>query len=150
MIIPHSVEPRPYPSFGLRESVRAYVAQRAAGDLAAADQIVVTGPDYQPVDVEGTIVPVDPSQAGAVERAVHDALATFLHPLRGGPGGQGWTPGEEVFVSDVAAVVEHVDGVDYTLELALLRNGVAVGASLPIGAGRLPVAGDLRLRLVEG
>ena len=150
VIIPHSAEPRPYPSFGLRESVRDYVAQRAAGDLAAADRIFVTGPDYQPVDVQATIVPVDPSQAGPVERAVHDALTTFLDPLRGGPGGQGWTPGEEVFVSDVAAVVEHVDGVDYSLELALLRNGVAVGASLPIGAGRLPVAGDIRLRLVEG
>jgi len=150
VIIPHSAEPRPYPSFGLRESVRTYVAQRATGDLAAAEQIFVTGPDYQPVDVEAAIVPLDPSQAGAVERAVHDAVAGFLDPLRGGPGGQGWTPGEEVFVSDLAAVVEHVEGVDYSLELALLRNGVAAGESLPIGAGRLPVPGGIRLRLVEG
>jgi uncharacterized phage protein gp47/JayE len=150
VIIPQSAEPRPYPSFGLRESVRAYIAQRAAADLVAADHIFVTGPDYQAVDIEGVIAPVDPSQAGAVERAVHDALTTFLDPLRGGPGGQGWTPGEEVFVSDVAAVVEHVEGVDRSLELALLRNGVAAGASLAIGPGRLPVAGDIRLRLVEG
>ena len=150
VVIPQSAEPRPYPSFGLREQVRTYVSARAACDLVAAEQIFVTGPDYQPVDVAATVVPLDPSQAGAVERAVHDAVATFLHPLRGGPGGQGWQPGAEIFVSDLAAVVEHVDGVDYGQELALLRNGVAAGESLRLGADRVPVAGAIRLRLSEG
>jgi hypothetical protein len=81
---------------------------------------------------------------------VQDALTTFLHPLRGGPSGLGWSPGQDVFLSDVAAVVERVDGVDYTRELELLRDGVAQRERLEVGAGRIPVAGEIRLRLVEG
>jgi hypothetical protein len=146
VITPHSTEPRPYPTFGLREHVRRFVAARAAGDLPA-DRIVVTGPDYQPVDVSATLVPTEPSEAGAVERAVHDALLTFLQPLRGGPAGRGWRPGQSVYASDLAAVIEHVPGVDYTAELALLRDGVAIGERLDLSPDRIPVAGGLRLRL---
>jgi Baseplate J-like protein len=144
VITPHSAEPRPFPTFGLREAVRTYVAARAPADLPA-DRIVVMGPDYLPVDVTATIVPVDPGEAGAVERAAHDALATFLHPLLGGPSGRGWAPGLSVFASDVAAVIEHLDSVDYTRELALLRDGVPAGERLDLPADRIPVAGALRL-----
>jgi baseplate J-like protein len=144
VLTPHSADPRPFPTFGLREQVLAYVAARAPADLPP-DRIVVTGPDYQPVDVRATIVAVDLSEAGAVERAAHDALATFLHPLLGGPSGRGWVPGQSVFASDVAAAIEHVDGVDYTRDLALLRGGVPAGERLDLPADRIPVAGALRL-----
>jgi hypothetical protein len=147
VITPRSAEPRPYPTFGLREAVQAYLAARAPVDLPA-DRIVVTGPDYLPVDVSAAIVPVDLPEAGAVERAARDAVETFLHPLLGGPGGGGWLPGQTVFASDVAAVIEHVDGVDYTQELALLRAGVPAGERLDVAADRVPVAGALRLRIV--
>jgi uncharacterized phage protein gp47/JayE len=150
VIIPSSAEPRPFPSFGLRQQVRRYIEERTAADVAAAAQLVVAGPEYQAVDVFATLRLVGGAGAGTVERAVHDAVATFLHPLRGGPSGQGWSPGEDVFLSDLAAVVERVEGVDYSGELALLRDGVAQGERLEIGAGRIPVAGDIRLRLVEG
>jgi uncharacterized phage protein gp47/JayE len=150
VIIPSSGEPRPFPSFGLREHVRRYIEERTAADVAAAAQVVVTGPDYQPVDVFATLVLVVGVGAGTVERAVHDALATFLHPLRGGPTRLGWSPGEDVFLSDIASVVERVEGVDHSRELELLRDGVAQGERLAVGAGRIPVAGTIRLRLVEG
>ena len=114
VIMPHSAEPRPYPSFGLREAVRRYVAARAPADLPA-DRIVVIGPDYQPVDVTATIVPVDLARRPARSSAPPTGRSpTFLHPLLGGPSGRGWRPGQSVFASDVAAVIEHVDGVDYT------------------------------------
>jgi hypothetical protein len=147
VITPHSAESRPFPTFGLREQVKAYVAARAPADLPP-DRIVVAGPDYQPVDVSAALVPVDLSEAGAVERAAHDAVATFLHPLLGGPDGRGWLPGQSVLASDVAAVIEHLDGVDYTQELALLRDGVPVGERLGLPAERILVPGDLRLRIV--
>ena len=150
VIIPSSAEPQPYPSFGLRDQVRRYVSDRAAADLAAADQIFVTGPEYQAVDVTATVVPLDPTQAGNVEQAVHDAIATFLHPLHGGPGGVGWPPGSDIFLSDLAAVVERVTGVDYTLELSLLRAGVAGGDFLTLSPTRVPVAGRIRVSLVAG
>src|SRR5207247_4694155 len=94
VIIPHSAEPQPYPSFGLRDAVRRFVAARAPADVVAAGQLTVTGPDYLPVDVEATVVPTDPSEAGAVEQAARAAIAGFLHPLTGGPAGRGRSPGE--------------------------------------------------------
>jgi hypothetical protein len=150
VVVPHSAEPRPYPTFGLRSQVRRFVEARAPADLVGAGQILVTGPAYEAVDVGATVVPVDPSEAGALERAAHDAVAVFLHPLRGGPAGNGWQPGQDVFLSDLAAAVERVPGVDYTSELAIRRDGVDQGERLDTPAGRVPVAGEIRIRIAEG
>src|SRR5262249_3758238 len=51
LIIPQSSDPRPFPSFGLREEVRQHIEENTSGDLAAAHRIYVTGPDYLPIDV---------------------------------------------------------------------------------------------------
>jgi hypothetical protein len=71
----------------------------------------------------------------------------FLHPLRGGPEGQGWALGRDVFLSDVASVVEAVEGVDFVSELALLLDGVPQGERVRVPDDRLAVAGDVRLKL---
>jgi uncharacterized phage protein gp47/JayE len=150
VIIPRSAEPRPYPSFGLREQVRQFITARAAADMTGAEQIVVTGPDYQPVDVAASIVPRDPTEAGAVERDARAAIAGFLHPLSGGPSGRGWSPGEDVWLSDLAPLLERVPGVDHISEIALLRSGELLGEHVPVANDRIPVAGEIRLRLVGG
>jgi hypothetical protein len=149
VIVPQSAEPRPWPSFELRDQVQRFVAERASADLAAARHIYVTGPDYQAVDVEATIVPLDPAAAGAVEADARQALETFLHPLRGGREGRGWPPGQDVFLSDVAAVLERVTGVDYVKELGLLLNGALQGEHVRVLEDRIVVAGAIRLKLVE-
>jgi hypothetical protein len=149
VIIPRSVDPRPWPSFELREIVRTFVAARADAALQAEDRIYVTGPDYQPVDVAATLVPLEPSQAGAVDAAARQALADFLHPLHGGFDGRGFGAGASVWLSDLAEVLARVPGVDYVRELALLQAGALVGTSITIGAGRVAVAGDLTLRITE-
>jgi uncharacterized phage protein gp47/JayE len=148
VIIPHSAEPRPYPSFGLREAVRRFVAARAPADVVVAGQCTVTGPDYLPVDVEATVVPSDPTEAGAVEQAARAAIAGFLHPLTGGPAGRGRRPGEDVWLSDLAVVLERAAGVDHAREVALLLGGVAQGDHVRVPDERIAVAGEIRLRLV--
>jgi uncharacterized phage protein gp47/JayE len=150
VVIPRSAEPRPYPSFGLREQVRQFINACAAADVTGADQIVVTGPDYQPVDVTASIVPRDPTAVGTVERDARAAIAGFLHPLSGGPSGRGWSPGEDVWLSDLAPLLERVPGVDHISEIALLRSGELLGEHVPIANDRIPVAGEIRLRLVGG
>jgi hypothetical protein len=147
LIIPQSQEPRPWPSFGLRQQVRQFIADRAPADLAAADQIYVTGPDYLPIDVAATIAPIDPAEAGAVEARARDALGEFFHPLRGGPDWRGWELGRDVFLSDVAAVLERVPGVDYVEELALLLNGGLQGERIAVADDCIVVAGTIRLKL---
>ncbi|MBN1657591.1 MAG: putative baseplate assembly protein [Anaerolineae bacterium] len=150
IIIPHSSDSRPWPSFELREQVRRYIATRGPADVTAAGSLYVTGPAYRPVDVHTTVVPVDPSTAGAVERAAHAALMAFLHPLTGGPGGQGWEAGRAVYLSDVAAELERVPGLDFVKELALLVDGRLYGESVPIEPDRIVVAGDIRIKVLQG
>jgi hypothetical protein len=148
ILLPLTDEPRPFPSFGLREQVRQAVEARMAADMAAAHHLHVTGPDYLPVDVQATVSPVYPAEAGQVERLARAALATFLHPLQGGPDRQGWPPGRGVFLSDVAATLERVPGLDAVLELALLLDGQLQGEQVAVPPDRIVVAGTLRIKVV--
>lgn len=147
VVIPKSEEPRPQPSFGLREQVRQSIERRAAAELAAGLRLHLTGPAYRLIDVEATIAPLDPAAAGEVGKAARRALEGFLHPLAGGPEGAGWEPGRHVFLSDVAAVLERVPGVDYVRDLALLLDGAPQGESARVAAGVIAAAGEIRIQL---
>jgi Baseplate J-like protein len=149
VIIPASPDPRPWPSFGLRERVRRYVEARAEATLAGLGRIDVTGPEYVPVDVDATIVPFDPTEAGAVEQRARAAVGQLLHPLIGGPAGMGWQPGRDVYLSDLAAVLERVAGVDYVDHLAISVAGRIAGEKVDVAPGRTVVAGELRLKLTS-
>jgi hypothetical protein len=48
-----------------------------------------------------------------VRRAVETQLFSFLNPLIGGPEGEGWTFGRDLFVSDIMAVLLTVPGVNF-------------------------------------
>lgn len=149
VLIPVGDDPRPYPSFGLREEVQTFLEARAVAELAGVQRIHVTGPDYTPIDVDATIVPIDPAAAGDVETSAQEALATFLHPVHGGPAGRGWQPGRAVFLSDVAAALKRVAGIDYIKDLALLLKGVPQGELARINAGQIVAAGTIRVKLIE-
>jgi uncharacterized phage protein gp47/JayE len=149
LIVPYSKDARPYPSFGLREHVRKFIERRAPADLAAAHRIHVTGPVYLAVGVSAAIVPIDRSEAGAVEKRVRERIERFLHPLFGGPGGAGWDLGRDVYMSDVAAELERTPGVDYLEDLALTIDGIPQGESVSVADDEVVAAGTLLLRLDE-
>jgi hypothetical protein len=149
LIVPGSLDAQPYPSFGLREQVRKAIEARAPADLAALHRIHVTGPTYLPVGVAASITPVDPSQAGAVEKGVRNALERFLHPVFGGPNGTGWELGRDVFMSDVAAELERTPGVDYIDALDLMIGGVPQGESVRVADNEVVAAGPIVLRIDE-
>jgi hypothetical protein len=146
-IIPNSKERRPWPSFGLREDVRQYIEARMSASVAAAQQLYITGPDYRPVDVETTVVPLDSADAGEVEKAVRATLDRFLHPLLGGPEGRGWQPNRDVFLSDIAALLERTEGVDFVRESTLSLDGVPQGERVRVPLGKTVVAGEFRIKL---
>ncbi len=148
IIIPRSAEPRPWPSFGLREKVRRAIEDRAPAELADAHQLYVTGPQYQAVAVEAVIAPLDAQSAGTVEAAVRAAMENFLHPLMGGPEGRGWEEGRDVYLSDVAAVLERIKGVDYARELRLYIDGRLQGEQARVPTGKTVVAGEIQIKLV--
>jgi hypothetical protein len=144
-IVPRSGDPRPTPSLALLRDVRAFVCARMA--VAARDGLVVEPPRYFPIGVEAEIAARAGREPGAVRDSVLAALAAYLHPLTGGPGGAGWPFGRGVFLSDVAALLEALDGVDYVRTLVLASEGTARGDAIPVSADRLVAAADLHVTL---
>jgi uncharacterized phage protein gp47/JayE len=146
-ILPRSHDAQPMPSFGLRNEVRQYIENRAPADVSGLHQLFVSAPDYQPIDVAATVTPIDPSLAADVETAAAAALAVFLHPLYGGPQGQGWPPGRSVYLSDVAAALRAIEGLDYVEELSLYRDGVLQADRVTVGPNRIVAAGQIRINV---
>lgn len=146
VIVPQSEEAQPQPSGELRRQVHDYLAARAPATLSGG-RIAVIGPTYLPVGVTAVVAPRDPGQAGPVRARILQALARFLHPLTGGPDGDGWPAGRDVFLSDLAALLEGVAGVDYVKQLDLLLDGAPVGPQVAVPPDRIVVAGPLRVEL---
>jgi hypothetical protein len=147
IIVPESQEPRPYPTRGLRDEILAYLAARAPAGLAAAGRINVIGPLYFPVDVTVTLVPLLDAEAGLVDGRARQALQDFLHPLHGGPSGDGWDFGRGVYLSDVARVLEAVEGLDFAEIIQLLVDDEVHGDFVKIPADHIVAAGTLRLNV---
>jgi hypothetical protein len=146
IIVPQSQEPQPQPGFEVRRQVHAYLARRVPATLAA-DRIAVIGPTYLPIGVTAAIIPNNPGQAAIVEARVRTTLQNFLHPLIGGPDGQGWPFGRDVFLSDVAAILEAIAGVDYVAELNLLLDGIPQGEWVAVPPTRIVVSGMLTIEM---
>jgi hypothetical protein len=147
-IVPHSFDPQPLPSFGLRRQVESFLRARCPASMSR--QVTVTSPMYYPVGVSATMVPSDVAAGGEVIAAVTAALAAFFHPLGGGPNGHGWPFGRGVHLSDVARLMELIPGVDHLDAVELLVDGVPRGDSVTVPADRIVVAGPLLLRLSGG
>ena len=57
-----------------------------------------------------------------MERALHEKLAAFLHPLTGGLDGTGWDFGRAPHRSDFFALIESVPGVDHVRYLQITET----------------------------
>jgi uncharacterized phage protein gp47/JayE len=114
LIVPEG-GPRPMPSPGLLRRVKSYLDARR---LPTAD-ITLFGPTYIDVLVNAQVAPSVDDDVDAVRQRVADALTAFLHPLTGGPGGQGWDFGRDVYISEVAELIEGIDGVDHLVTATL-------------------------------
>jgi hypothetical protein len=102
------------------------------------------------VGVHAEIIPHLGGQAAQVEALLRQNLNRFLHPLNGGPDGQGWAFGQAVYLSQIARVIEETPGVDYASEIQLHAGGQIFKDIVPIDVNGLVAAGDHELRIVIG
>lgn len=148
VIVPRSAEPRPLPSFGLRRQVREVLRARVPASLGGPPAVIA--PRYLPVGVSVALVPAGGADAGAVAESAAASIEAFLHPLTGGPGGDGWPFGRGVHASDVAALVERLDGVSAVVSLTLLLDGGPLGDHVAVPGDRLVCAGPVSATLDGG
>ncbi|MEO8017667.1 MAG: putative baseplate assembly protein [Pseudomonadota bacterium] len=145
-VVPHAAEARPVPSGELMRQAYEFLSPK----LTAGARLRVLAPRYLPVSVRAVVVPMEAGHAALVEARVRRALDRYLHPLRGGAAGRGWEFGESVYLSQLAAVIEAVDGVEHAEDVVLSTLDVLAGMSLSVPRDELPCAGSHELVLRMG
>jgi hypothetical protein len=111
IVVPKSRETKPLPSRELLKNIRDYLRQKALGTIF--EDIHVIGPGFKKIDISAEVVPQKPGESSMVERRIIKALEDFFHPLTGGEHGEGWAFGRDVYISEIYAVIERVEGVKY-------------------------------------
>jgi hypothetical protein len=109
VIVPRSIAKQPTPNLALLERVETYITARCTPTLAFR----VTEPTWVEVTITATIATLSFEGADATRNRALHTLTQFLHPLSGSATGRGWEFGRRPQESDIYAVLEAVEGVDY-------------------------------------
>jgi len=99
----------------LRDEVQAFLDERRL--LTSHLQVREAG--LKRVRVQARVVAQPGVDHARLEQAVIAALNRTLNPLVGGPDGRGWPFGRELYLSDLYACVQGVDGIQYIQDVAM-------------------------------
>ena len=136
LLVPEGTEARPLPSATLREAVGDAVRATLPATTVATDRLVVRGPSYVAASVEARVAGDGSRTVADLEAAVTGALDAFLHPLTGGPAGEGWAFGDLPGPGEVFARLEDIEGVDHVAALAIRYEGT--DATVTVREGDTP------------
>lgn len=118
LVVPDSPVEKPTPSATLRADVEQVLAERAPATLVESEALVVRGPSYVSVSVDATLAATGGSISQLEERATA-AIRSYLHPLTGGPDGDGWRFGDLPCRGDLFELLEGIERVDHVDRLAI-------------------------------
>ncbi|NWF78428.1 MAG: putative baseplate assembly protein [Chloroflexi bacterium] len=110
------------------EDVRVKVEEYLKTCSMLTTSVRVRAPRYVQVRVFARMKAVTPEENNAVRREAEIRLYRFLHPIHGGPRGNGWPFGRALFLTDVIALLQTIPGLDYIEWLTLQREGDDPGA----------------------
>ncbi len=145
VIVPALPADRPEPMPGLLRRVAAHLEAHRP----ITCRVCVTGPVYQPVRVQATLHAALGTGADVRQRAV-EAIKTYLHPLRGGPGGTGWPFGRAVHLGEIQFALARVEGVRAVTDLKLAAGEASGGeAAVPLAPLALVAAAEPVLDVQE-
>lgn len=150
-VVPGSKDVRPAPSLELRRVVQRFLAERADVTLADQEHIFVGPPQYVSVDVQTTVYAKSLDVIGTAEQKVRKQLHEFLHPLTGGPAGEGWDFGRDLAASDLYLLLEEIEEVDHVRALRLVAGETESEEQIEVGPDALLASGTHTVTMkVEG
>ena len=140
IVVPRHGGGKPLPDAALLQQVRSYLDEHRY----TGTDLIVVGPDYVTVTVWVEVIVTDVDVARDLSADLVAALDAFLHPLYGGPAGEGWRLGELPGRDDLFAVCASVPGVTIVHALRVEhteeRPGVLGSRSFLICSGRHDIA----------
>jgi hypothetical protein len=138
IIVPYLPAGRPVPTPGLRQTVARYLRRRRV----IGTRVEVVGPTYVEVAVSATVQAAVRVDKTALRQRILGALNHFLDPLGGGPDGNGWPFGRDVYRAEIMQVIDGVTGVDHVVSLQLITDScepqcgnVCLGPTWLVAAG---------------
>lgn len=137
LIVPNTRRKRPAPSVELKRRALEALRERAPATLVDPERprLVVRGPSFVEASVEATLKADGVESISTLEETVTKNVQAFLHPLSGGPEGDGWDFGELPHLSDLYALLERIDGVDHVEDLSLTFAGKGEGEDVTVTEG---------------
>jgi hypothetical protein len=111
-------------------AITAYLDERRV----VGTSIEIGTPYYQGVTVAGLVKALPGRPARLVQQRCLEALYRFVHPLTGGPQGDGWPFDIDLNSASITQLLGSVDGVDRVEEVLFFEYDVRNGNRL--GAGR--------------
>ena len=106
-------------SLELPDDVRDHIQEYLDERRLLSTQLEVTAPAYQWVETEIRFRVSAHHDFEKVRQSVEASLYGFLNPLTGGPDGDGWPFGRDLFVSDIMAVLLTIPGVNFVRSVDL-------------------------------
>lgn len=146
VVIPACDGPRPMPSEGMRAAVHRHLARRRS----PGTELHVIPPVYSTVSVVATLHAARGQDANALRNAAMAAIDAYLNPLRGGPRGEGWPVGRDVYRSELLALLAALPGVVSVTDLGLQGedDDQPPCGNAPICPDSLPAPGEHRIAVV--
>lgn len=109
----------PVGQLALSEDLRRRITDYLDDHRLLTTQLTVRTPDYRRVSITATIKARPQADPRHVEQAVAARLEALLNPFVGGIDGNGWPFGRDLYLSDLYACIQAVDGVEYIKDVKM-------------------------------
>jgi predicted phage baseplate assembly protein len=109
------------------ENTLAAVAARLDASRLVGTRVLVEPPRYQGVTVIARLRSRPKASASRVEADALEALYSYLHPIAGGPDGQGWPFGRPVQSGEMYGILQQIPGVDLVEDVRIFGANPVTG-----------------------
>ena len=109
----------PVSQLGLDPDLKRRIESYLDDHRLLTTQLTVRTPDYKRVAVAVEVQARAEAEPHRVEQAVATRLEAFLNPFVGGMDRRGWPFGRDLYISDLYACIQAVEGVEYIKDLRM-------------------------------
>jgi predicted phage baseplate assembly protein len=136
---------------GISAKIRQEVFEYLDDRRIVTSELVLGTPPYTWVSVAATVKVAARTDRGLCAERARQALATYIHPVVGGSERAGWPFGRTLYIGELYAILQVIDGVEVIEDVTLYQVDPESGVSGPPvtqvspGDGGLLVSGAHRI-----
>lgn len=137
-------EQLPVPSRGFLDTITAWLEDKRL----ATSRVFVSAPNFIAVNVAVTVEMNPGSGRFALEEHIRHTIKAFFDPLSGGPDGDGWPFGRDIFGTEITGLVQNIEGVRCVKSLTLGTASSSGLKVITIPRTGLTYSGKIDIRIV--